>query len=281
MKRYFAKLWSPLMHLLHQRQFYANNASWLLVVLGLVKILEFGHLERAYRLLAGGAKDPLEWRTKNAAVFWDLYWCVARAYQPWLIHCFHRTIGLNPEDPCFKNPSTSNCLWCQEDPLENKVPCTLLWSWHKAVYGESITKWNLLASYPFDTLIKEINERVNEPLSDPWVDNHYVFGVMLMCMLCRMHMSNLFMLEHEQWRNEFAAWSTASRRHLLRWLQIGINTQTSDYTYKWAPDLFPEAIDMLDVARATGDHPAKVIEAWYEQREQGPAQTLPIVGIFD
>jgi hypothetical protein len=128
-------------------------------------------------------------------------------------------------------------------------------------------------------LFSELTRRVNE---EEHPNKEYLFASMSMAMLFRMVSDTLlddFAHEAHEWKRMYASWNLDARLFLLRVLGGLDRKESRDCMYSWGADLFPEAQGMLDVARATGVHPALLLRQWYDERGAKNADSLAVDGL--
>ena len=218
------------------------------------------------------------WSAQQRSLFWDSYWTVNRCYQPWLVAHVQRTLGLQKFDPVFID-AESERTWFYFDIVQLDIPCGMLWDWLAAA-PHQLENAFLLSAFSHKTLYSELLRRTDE---NEHIDMGYLFASMSMAMVFRMSISGLskdFAGEADEWKHMYATWGLESRLFLLTILASVDRVESRNYMYAWGPDLFPEACNMLDVARATDVHPAKLVRQWYAQRGAAMPDTLPLEGLL-
>lgn len=218
------------------------------------------------------------WAVHEHATFWREYWTVQSCYQPWLVAHLHRTHGLMEGDPFFQNPETER-TWLYSDMSDLRIPCAMVWDWIEAAEPKRLESAVLLSSFSHKQLYSELTQRCKGRTSEKI---GYLFASMTMAMIFRMALLRLvkdFAREADEWKNMYASWDIEARLFLLSVLGSLDRQESRDYMYAWAPELFPEACGMLDVARATDVHPACLVRQWYEQRGAPIPDTLSVEGL--
>lgn len=266
----------------YRRQLLSGRVSLLSVWLSGGMYWEYRCLRKMYRLMEGGKKDPDAWRKENAEVFWGKYWYIQWRFQPWLAAQFHRTLGLTDKDPFCVQPE-SHRMWLARDCMECDIPCTMLWEWLAATEGKDhpLEHAFLLSTYPYSVISEALSALVKKDELSP--KDGYFFASMVVAMGFRMadeEYASAFAMEANDWKMMYARWEPQTRLYLLRVLSSFSGANSQEYTYAWAPELFPEAAHLLDIARATQMHPATVIRKWYEERNDSPAEVFSLEGLI-
>lgn len=283
------RLWAPvhqaargLAKRCYREQLMADELSFFRAMVCGVTYVEYRQLRQMYALISVGAassKNPENgWGMAENDIFLDSYWLVLRDYQPWVIAHYHRSLGLQKEDPFYQNPTTER-TWLYSDITDLDIPCSMIWDWLLAATPNRLESACLLSSFSHKTLFGELSRRVRE---DPNADRGYLFASMAMAMVFRMGLEALaedFAQEADEWKNMYANWDMESRLFLLSVLACLDRQESREYMYAWGPELFPEASFMLDVARGTDVHPARLVRQWYDQRGAPGPESLTIEGL--
>lgn len=262
----------------YQWQLHANRVSLLSVVLCGGAFKDYLQLRDLYKAIGSGKKTEL-WTQPERDAFWARYWHVDRCYQPWLVAHVHRAQGLQEDNPFFQNPVNER-TWLYSDVIDYGIPCGMLWSWIESAAFTRLEAACLLSGFSHDTLYGELAWRIK---TNPLCNQDFLFASMAMAMVFRMSIESLaddFSKEADAWKNMYARWDIKPRMLILNVLGTVDKERSRHYMYEWGPELFPEARAMLDVARATDQHPAHVVRQWYEQRDKPPAPMLDITGLI-
>ena len=267
----------------YRKQLLASKVSLLGVLVNGGNYSNYTHLQQLYASIDSGKTTVGDsnkgWNAQQRSLFWGRYWSVDRCYQPWLVAHLHRTLGLQEFDPIFIDDNSSR-TWLYLDIIQFGIPCGILWDWLAAAAPHQLENAFLLSAFSHKTLYSELSRRVDE---DKNTHTGYLFASMSMAMVFRMSLSGLskdFAGEANEWKHMYATWDLESRLFLLNVLASLDRVESRDYMYAWGPDLFPEASGMLDVARATGVHPAKLVRQWYDQRETAAPESLTLEGLL-
>lgn len=264
----------------YRQQLYAPCVALWRVLLCEGNLDTYRNLRALYALIDRGAREPAFWEERRE-MFWSKYWLIEREHQPWLVAHLHRRIGLREGDPFYQNPTTQR-TWLYSDMRDRHIPCTLLWSWLQAAANERLESACLLSSYSHAQLYEELCARAKGDEPDDGRGLGYFFVSMTVAMVYRMSLESeaeAFAKESDNWKAMYSQWDLESRLFLLRVFGSFERGDSQKYLYEWGPDLFPEAQGMLDVARATGVHPAHLLRQWYDQRESAPAEMLDLKGL--
>ena len=243
--------------------------------------MDYCHLKRLYQFINSKnisnnnlETDPF---VSQVSVFWGSYWRLPRKYQPWVVAHLHRTLGLKEGDPFYQHP-TKERTWLYSDMASLSIPCSMVWDWLNAATPCELESSCFLSNFTHKELYTELTRRIK---ADPNANKGYLFASMSMAMVFRMSLGTLkqdFSNEAHEWKTMYASWDLESRLFVLNVLACIDQKESRDYMYAWGPELFPEARSMLDVARATDVHPARLVRQWYDQ--QGHAfNSLAIEGL--
>lgn len=267
----------------YRKQLLASKVSLFRVLAVGGNYSNYTHLQQLYASIDSGkmavGSSNKGWDAQQRSSFWNNYWTVDRCYQPWIVAHLHRTLGLQEFDPFFMNLESGR-TWLYLDIIEFEIPCGMLWDWLAAAAPRQIENACLLSAFSHKILYSELSRRVAE---DENINTGYLFASMSMAMVFRMTLGRLtkdFAVEADEWKNMYATWDLEPRLFLLNVLASLDRVESRDYMYAWGPDLFPEACGMLDVARATDTHPARLVRQWYDQRGAVTPDTLSLEGLI-
>lgn len=266
----------------YRAQLMAGKVSfWRVLVCG-GNYLEYRQLCHLYGLIDSGRATRGHpnngWDMHQNALFWESYWRLLRDYQPWAVAHLHRTMGLKEGDPFYRNALTER-TWLYSDMSDLDIPCGMIWDWLSAAAPRELESACLLSAFSHKALFGEVSRRI---AANPDANKGYLFASMSMAMVFRMGLGTLadeFAQEAHEWKAMYASWDLESRLFLLSVLACLDRQESKDYMYAWGPELFPEACGMLDVARATDVHPARLVRQWYDQRGSKAADSLAIDGL--
>lgn len=264
----------------YRQQLHASRVALWRVFLCEGNFGTYRHLRALYALVVQGAREPAFWE-QHREMFWSKYWLIEREHQPWLVAHLHRSIGLREGDPFYQHPTTQR-TWLYSDMRDRGIPCSLLWAWLQAAANEKLESACLLSSYSHAQLHEELRARANQDKPDDGAGLGYFFASMVVAMVFRMSLESeaeAFKKESGSWKSMYSQWDLESRLFLLRVFGSFERGDSQKYLYEWGPDLFPEAQGMLDVARATGVHPAHLLRQWYDQRGAEPEEMLDVKGL--